>query len=233
MPAERMKECYRVCFWAPLLPVLHQHGLSCYVCRRKSGSQEPVTGFCNKPCVMSPLRQGVGALQQGLQSGVCRVCMQEHAPRATHPSSQVFCSGLFPAKCPRDTWASAGGWLLGGLKQRHVGKQVSLENTGVTARQQWAVLEEGSCQLRANRGIISEGTTWKTRWGTAAQTTRERLSLWHQQASPQQGQRVCTAVLILWGRTNPLAVQQSCGEAGGALPSSLLQAVTRDIGRRG
>lgn len=77
------------------------------------------------------VKAGVGTWRErGLQC----LCTGEQTTRARQPSSQVFCSGLVPAKYRRITWASVGGWLLGGLKQGCMGKQVSMKNTGVTAR---------------------------------------------------------------------------------------------------
>jgi len=88
--------------------------------------------------LLHAVEAGVGALRKGLQGRARRPRVRSAG--AMHPTSQVLCSGLFLAKHARGTWTSAGGWGLGGLRHCCVGRQVSLENTGVMARQQWAVL---------------------------------------------------------------------------------------------
>lgn len=116
-------------------------------------------------------KAGVCALKQGLQSRVCHAHQPKHAPRTTHPSSQVFRSGSFPDECPRVIWALTSARLLGGLKQCCVA--VSLENkstwrTWVFFQQQQACPQWQQCSilwsrtdaLTAQQSCLELGVLW-------------------------------------------------------------------------
>lgn len=73
-------------------------------------------GFCNKPCVLSPLHQGQCLYLEAelAEQGLKCLYAASRSSKVTNDGSQLFCPGSFPAKCYSGAWPSLlvdGPWL--------------------------------------------------------------------------------------------------------------------------
>lgn len=87
-------------------------------------------GFCSKPRVTSLLHQGQRRCLEARLAEQASRCPRATARSQSRASRQLALFALDRSQL------NVPGWLLGGSKQRWVGKRVSLENTGVTAGRQ-------------------------------------------------------------------------------------------------